>query len=521
MAGFNKSGVAVSKAVLTSGVTSVLDNAAATFEGGTAFGRDAKSELFLLAVSNMVGEDTFYEGASERDQRFRTLVRVVATEDPEWVSRFIPWLRQEANMRTASVVAAVEFAQAHKGLVNGVSARSVVASALQRADEPGEALAYCKTRGYPVAGGLQRGIADAAQRLYNERNLLKYDGQSKGFRFGDVLELTHAKPAAAWQGDLFKYAIDRRHDRDDITIPQSCKVLSARATLERIPVSERRNYLGDSNLLGLAGMTWESLSGWLQGPMDAKAWEAIIPQMGYMALLRNLRNFDQAGVSDSVAAAISTKLSSLDEVRRSRQFPMRFLSAYKAAPSLRWSWPLEQALEHSLSNVPTFKGSTLVLVDTSGSMGASFSRDGSLAFWEAAALFGIAVARQSDTASVVSYSTRSVEFPLITGESTLKTLERFRSNYFLNGGTSTAAAVQAHYRGQDRVVLLTDEQASYGRADAAVPTSVPFYTYNLAGYRYGNTPSGSDNRHTFGGLSDSGFKVMALLEAGRSGSWPF
>jgi hypothetical protein len=40
-----------------------------------------------------------------------------------------------------------------------------------------------------------------------------------------------------------------------------------------------------------------------------------------MALLRNLRNFDDADVGDEVAA----KLSDPDEIARSRQFPYRFV----------------------------------------------------------------------------------------------------------------------------------------------------------------------------------------------------
>ena len=56
------------------------------------------------------------------------------------------------------------------------------------------------------------------------------------------------------------------------------------------------------------------------------------------------------------------------EVARSRQFPFRYLAAYRHAPSLRWSYPLEQALGHSLANVPALPGRTLVLVDRSGSM---------------------------------------------------------------------------------------------------------------------------------------------------------
>src|SRR4051794_26873352 len=43
---------------------------ALTHEGGPAYSRDVKGELFLLAVTNMVGEDTFYESAGARDERF-------------------------------------------------------------------------------------------------------------------------------------------------------------------------------------------------------------------------------------------------------------------------------------------------------------------------------------------------------------------------------------------------------------------------------------------------------------------
>ena len=42
-----------------------------THEGGEAYTRDAESDLFLLAVTNMVGEDTFYERADVRGRAVR------------------------------------------------------------------------------------------------------------------------------------------------------------------------------------------------------------------------------------------------------------------------------------------------------------------------------------------------------------------------------------------------------------------------------------------------------------------
>jgi hypothetical protein len=72
-----------------------------THEGGAGYAHDAKSELFLLAVANFVGENTFYEKASDRDARFAGLVHTVAVADPAWTTRFLAWLRTGANMRSA------------------------------------------------------------------------------------------------------------------------------------------------------------------------------------------------------------------------------------------------------------------------------------------------------------------------------------------------------------------------------------------------------------------------------------
>ncbi|WP_435601324.1 TROVE domain-containing protein [Streptomyces sp. C10-9-1] len=544
--------------VLTTGETTH------TAEGGTGYLRDAQSELFLLAVTNLVGQDTFYETAATRDSRYTRLVRALAVLEPAWTAALLRWLRNEANLRTAAIVGAAEFVHARlahdhqAAMTPGPSAhlgaapysnRAVIASVLQRADEPGELVAYWEKRfGHERRDGqydvrlplpVKRGIADAVQRLYTERALLKYDTAAVAKRFGDVLELAHPRPAADrhWQGDLFKHALDRRHGRDE-PLPDRLAMLRQRQALMTMPVQDRRALLlnaHDRQLLDEAGMTWESLAGWLQGPMDAPAWEAIIPSMGYMALLRNLRNFDEAGVSDQAAAAVCAVLADPEQVARSRQLPLRFLSAYNAAPSLRWGHALEQALTASLANIPHLDGRTLVLVDTSTSMNAGFSRDGSLKRWDAATLFGIALAHRCAAADVVSFSSaryylsdppgaRTKAFPLQRGESVLRAIGRWRDGgWFLGGGTDTAAALRAEFCGHDRVVIVTDEQASHDHTevDRSIPQTVPMYTWNLAGYEAGHAPSGRGHRHTFGGLTDHAFRMIPLLETSATGTWPW
>src|SRR4051812_4150477 len=96
-----------------------------TAEGGAGFARDEKSELYLLAVTNMVSENTFYENGKDRDSRFESLIAAVTKADPSWIARFVPFLRNTMNMRSASLVLAAEYVRA-----GGPNGRKVIDSAL-------------------------------------------------------------------------------------------------------------------------------------------------------------------------------------------------------------------------------------------------------------------------------------------------------------------------------------------------------------------------------------------------------
>lgn len=514
------------------GVTSPIKTTTRTVnaDGKTAWLRDEKSELFLLAVSNFVGQDTFYEKAKNRDDRFAALVRSVAVSDVDWTHEFVNWLRNSAQMRSASVVAAAEAANAilstrgpSKGSVNWP--RRLVASSMARADEPGEFLAYWTSKfGKNLPQSVKKGVADAANRLYNEYSLLKYDTESKGFRFADVLQLSHAKAKDAKQNDLFGYALNRRYGKGDIV--SSLEMISNRDTLMRASLADRRNYLQFPEFLKKAGMTWEALAGWLQGPMDKQAWEAVIPSMGYMALLRNLRNFQEAGVDKKVINKVLSQLADADQVAKSRQFPFRFLSAYNANEgNLQIAAAMESALDASLSNVPALSGKTLILVDRSGSMFGTPDKSTGLSWADAAAIFGTALALRAENADLVQFgsawagakSHERVNFK--KGNSVLPLLQKFRSM----GGTDTLRAVSENFTNHDRVILLTDEQYNGWGGDplAPIPANVPVYTWNLAGYRAAQSESGSKKRHTFGGLTDKAWQMIPLLEAGMTGQWPW
>lgn len=547
-----------------------------TFEGAAGWTRTAQAELFLRAAGAVHG-GTFYESTEKRDERLRELTRQIAREDPKWGLEFARWLRAEGNMRTNSLAFAVEFVHERLAFLKeqgpgytdphaGIN-RTIIRVVCRRADEPGEILAiWTSWFGKQVPKPVKRGISDAIQVLYSERSMLKYDTASKGYRFGDVLNVVHARPRPlvtedeedgpkgnpktlrynpdTRQGALFQYALDRRHHPDTAVIPESLALLGKHHSLASMPVKARRSVVtaaDGAQQLAEAGFTWEALAGWLQGPMDKAAWEAVIPSMGIMAQLRNLRNFDQAGVSDKVAQQIISKLTDPQEIAKSKQFPFRFLSAYRAtneAGSLRWAYPLEQALNHSLSNVPSLGGRTLVLVDRSPSMFPQWytanDNDRKLGVSRAdqAAIFGCALALRAEAPTLIEFGGNSREIDLPKGANVLKAIEKFGQD----GGTDIPSAIKRHYSNHDRVVVVTDEQTrtgyfpsnmeSYGGMtstpiDALVPLNVPVFMWNLAGYTASAMQSGSNARFTLGGLSDQAFKLIPLLEAGSTGVWPW
>lgn len=548
-----------------------------SYEGALAHALDSKTELFQLACSNFVSETTFYESGSDRDKRFVALIDEVAHDDPGWIAALIPWLRGEGNMRTASLVLAVELCERIPAgetvtLWNGETRtrREIIDSCMARADEPAEVVGYyMATRGRRLPKYLKRGVADGAVRLYNERSVLKWDGSGNRIRFGDVIDLTHPTPAGGpsvrafnargdlqvslegWQGDLFKHLLDRRHNRPDFReVPPTLPMLSAAYRLDALPEGQRRA-AATPEAIKAAGFSWERVAGWIPGGMDAAAWEAVIPSMSYMALMRNLRNFEDAGVSTRVLVEVAEKLSDPEQVARSRQLPFRFWAAYKHSGTMFFGPALEKATDLSLGNVPRLRGRTLVLIDTSASMqNPAGGAKSQIKCVEAAALFGAALAASTEATAVIYADTwRTVRI----GRSVLRTIDEIQSLIGSVGhGTMTwPSAVEAFNQlgPFDRIVAFTDEQNHPGRAErgeqvgfyrsstgryqsgifryehgltpATALPKVPVYAWDLAGYGNSSQDLTEPNRYLLAGFTDQSFGQIPRLEAGYDTGWPW
>ena len=501
---------------------------ARTSAGGFAFERDAKSDLFLLAATNLVAEDAFNERASDRDARFVDLVHEVTQSDPAFIAGadleagkvgLAQYLRETMRMRSAAMVMAAEYVAA-----GGAGGRSVIARTLQRADEPAELVGYwLANHGRRLPMPVKRGVADAVRRLYSEPTALRNDGPTRQLHMADVIELVHPEPRDAAQSTLFRYLLDRRH-HDDAVADASLKVLTAAAELDAVPVEKRRLVLRvfGAAALARAGFSWARLSGWLPGGMDADAWEAVIPAMGVMALIRNLRNFDQACISDAAVDTVIAKIVDRDDVATARLFPYQVWAVYKNAPSYHWKRALARTLEHTTANVPSLDG-TLVVIDTSGSMQGRVSARSAMSRVEVAAVMAMATCKGARDADVVIYGVDNTRVQGLAGTSVPAGVEKVVGLIGSVGhATYGHTAIARHFdpKRHRRVVLFTDDQqhdSGHVRLDH-VPV---IYTFNLAGDSPSALRAGQRGRYTLGGFTDAIFTAMAVLEAGRDSEWPF
>lgn len=477
--------------------------AAATHEGGAGWAKDQKTEVFTLGLTFL--SDSFYESGNDRVTRYADGIRALCDSDPKWVGSFLRWLRSDANIRTAAIVGAVEAARSGLG-------RSIITDVCLRPDEPAEALAYhLAAHGRKLPAAVKRGIADAAVAKYSEFAAVKYTARKASVQPGDVIALTHPTPKDEHQSKVFTYLMDLRHGRDD-----------PRSTGLRV-VEGVREWMTAPSLEIPNGLTWEiALSRGVDAGLDrADLWAALITggdHLGYMATLRNLRNMEEAKVPADALDLVAARLADPELVASSKQLPFRFYSAYHNSGT-RFAWPLEQALDLSLRNVPAYAGRSLIMVDTSGSMTSGHS---TIAPVTVAALFGAALKLRSPESHLVIYATDAALIDDMPTTSALKAVDHLNRRVGAVGhGTNTWPATQSALQrvGEvDRVIVLTDMQDHPSRS--AVPDHLPTYVFDLGGYSTANV-SGERGRYLFSGMSDQSFKLPPLLESQRDGSWPW
>jgi hypothetical protein len=422
-------------------------------------------QLRRSVLACLLWETQFYEDGVEIAGRIAELVPKVVAEE---VSALAIEARGQMNLRHAPLLLVREMAR-HKTHRAPVS--ETLAQIIQRADELAEFVAiYWKDGRVPLSGQVKKGLA-AAFPKFDEYQLAKYD-RGGPIKLRDVLFLCHAKPRDEVQAAVWKNLIS-----GTLTTPD----------------------------------TWEvALS---SGADKHEAWERLLREqkLGALALLRNLRNMREAGVSDKLV------VRALGEMKTDRVLPFRFIAAARYAPKCEAE--LEQAMFRSLKKQTPLPGTTALVVDTSPSMWmARLSRNSDMDRFEAAAGLAIVLRETAERVNVYAFNEKAYEVPPRRGFALRDALAATKNNWS-RGGLAVAAANRDGY---DRIIVITDGQwhfsdtttvQGYGEGDpqtvAPAPLTKQAYMINVASYKNG---VGYGKWMNIDGWSDSVIEYIRALE---------
>lgn len=428
-----------------------------THEGAAAAPMTPEQALRRSVMSCMLWEREFYEDGEEIAAR---IVRLVGEVTPTTAASVATEARSAANLRHVPLLIAAALAK-HRRSADLVE--DVVFNVVQRADELAELLViHAKINGVDpskvkkhIPAAMKRGLARAVAK-FDEYQLAKHD-RPGAVRLRDVLRLVHPKPKDADQSDLWKRLV-----AGDLATPD----------------------------------TWEvQLSG---GADKRETFERLLREgrLGYLALLRNLRNMADAGcdpalVRDAIIARKGAR----------RVLPFRYVAAARAAPQFEPA--IDQSLCEAISEVPALPGKTVVLVDVSGSMSAKLSSKSDLTRMDAAAALGAIV---HGDIRLFTFSNALVEVPPRRGTAGVDAIVRSQPHM----GTNLFGAIKALDVPYDRLIVITDEQAN--AEPVSRPTSIG-YLINVASAERGVGYGG--NWVHIDGFSESVLRFINEHESAR------
>ncbi len=425
-----------------------------THEGAPARHLTSEQQLRRSLLACLLWESQFYEEGVEIAGRVHELVPQVAAEK---VAALAVEAREQMKLRHAPLLLVREMARhaSHRALVADTLQRVI-----QRADELAEFVAiYWKDGRVPLSAQVKKGLA-AAFVKFDGYQLAKYNRPGP-IKLRDVLFLCHAKPR-----DLSQEVLWRELVEDRLTPPD----------------------------------TWEvALSA---GGDKRAAWERLLRErkLGALALLRNLRNLQQAGAEEGLVRA------ALAEMKTDRVLPIRFLAAARHAP--QWEAELEKAMFSSVAAQPKLAGKTLLLVDVSGSMEAPLSRRSEMKRTDAAYGLAVLLREIAEQVAIYSFSDTVKRIPPRRGFALRDALD----TSLPHGGTMLGAALEELERTEkyDRLIVITDEQA-HDRVPAPHGRG---YMINVASYR--NSVGYGKWMH-IDGWSEAVVEYIRMLETAQSG----
>ena len=428
--------------------------------GATVHQLDALETLFSRVLGSLFGESTHYEKrTAESDyKKLCDTISEVADEDKEYVLK-IAQLGREYNMiqYPLAVLTACMNDERFKGedfidentgknkmqtysqyiIRRGKDILDILAMQMNVygfdvvSKGRGKNKTYHRNQPLPTQ---MRKVLKGKLESFNEYQLSKALGESKEVSMADAVKLLHPDPRKARVGrDFYKDIIE-----GNVKMGAD----SAQVQSELAKVNNKNSKTTKKDV--------------------AKS----IDTSTVMAIVKNLVALDRQGLLDDkqTVDSIVKKLTDKKEIQKSRLLPFRFYSAYNEVLYLRPSQgrarvldALIEALDLSIDNLPDITGYSAILVDMSGSMDYTISRDSKVTAKDVAMILG-AICAKKGTADVYLFASWCKQLN-VSRKSTIMDIVKDMKRSDVYGGTYLDNALKVIEKSgakYDNLIVLSD-----------------------------------------------------------------
>lgn len=388
-------------------------------EGAVAYRMGDKEKLVTQVLTSLFNESKFY-GDNSKD--ILSTVRNVIKYDAGFVANLCIFARNEMHLRTISHVLVAELAKSIEGKDY---VRKVLNKIVERPDDMTEVLAYyINTYGKPIPNSIKKGLGDTLGK-FDEYQLAKYN-RDNAVKLKDILCLVHPKAKDEKQSDLWKRLLE-----NNLETP----------------------------------VTWET-------ELSAKGnnketWESLISEnkLGYMAMMRNLRNIIKSEASN--INKVYEYLTDESRVLKNKQLPFRYYSAYKALKNEGLGTSkiydaLEIAIKISTKNIDRLGGKTLIAADVSGSMDSYISSKSEMTCAEVAVLMLSIANYICEETITTTFDNDLYQCSLSTQNGIIANANSIEVN---GGGTDITLPIRYLLNNKifvDRIIMLSDNEINRG-----------------------------------------------------------
>lgn len=261
---------------------------------------------------------------------------------------------------------------------------------------------------------------------------------------------------------------------------------------------------------------------------DRDMWTQLVTsgKVGYMALLRNLRNIHQAGLdSDVLREHVLNVICDPVQVANSKQLPYDFMEAYNIVKNInpKMATAISKAIDLSVSNIPQMGEKVWFIIDYSGSMGQESVETSAFSSGIFLASALLKANADSDRLAVTIFGSGAKTLKGVDTNNSMIAIQKELTSHRkgdIAGSTNFGAALQERSNigfEPDTIIVITDNEVNkfpYGVIKNIAGRKTAKLTVNMQSSFTTPMPK-SDGWYTMAGWSPAMFRYVPMMrEAG-------